>query len=116
MDIVNITFIAAFTIFVWLNILATLAIKHDSTLERHQKRFQTVIVWLIPFFGASTVLYLINEHYSDAIPQAWVPWPFKKVIFGKPIKPNQNRDDLEDDYGGGRSHNRDNNDGGFNDT
>lgn len=87
----------------WLNTLATLAVKYDHTLDQTQKITQSIIVWLIPFIGAAFILHLVFEHYPQAIPRNWIPWPFKKMIFGSSIKPNKNRDDDEIDYVGGSS-------------
>ena len=97
----------ATVILLWLNTLATMAVKHDNTLDNTQKISQSFIVWLIPFIGAAFVLHLVFEHHPQAIPRNWIPWPFKKMIFGKPVKPNKNRDDQEvDQVGGigGRNH------------
>ena len=94
-------------ILLWLNLLATLAVKYDHTLDKTQKIAQSIIVWLIPFIGAGFVLHLVFEHYPQAIPRNFIPWPFKKMIFGSLAKPNNNRDDNEVDYvggTGGRSH------------
>lgn len=86
----------------WLNALATLAIKHDHTLAPFQKIAQLIFVWLIPFLGASVVLHIVYDHSPEAIPKAWIPWPFKNLIYGKPIKPNRDRDDREVDVFPGR--------------
>lgn len=82
-------------IWAWLTILASFAVRHDATLERFQKIAQIIFVWLLPFLGSAFVLHLIWQHYPSAIPKAWIPWPFKKMIFGKapPPNPNPNRDE-----------------------
>lgn len=96
--------VVATAILLWLNSLASLAIKYDRTLDKTQKIAQMFLVWLVPFFGASFVLHLVSEHYPDAIPRKWVPWPFRGMIFGAPVEPNRNRDDREIDHvGGGRN-------------
>ena len=81
----------------WLNLLATFALRYDATLDRFQKVAQTIIVWLVPCFGAAFVLHLIWQQYPDAIPRHWIPWPFKGMIYGKPYLPNPNSD--EDSWG-----------------
>lgn len=81
----------------WINFLAMLSIKYDSTLGRFQKVGQSLFVWLIPYVGASLVLKFVFEHSPEAIPKSWVPWPLKKMIFGKEINPNKNRDEVEND-------------------
>jgi hypothetical protein len=95
----------ATAILLWLNSLASLAVKYDHTLDKTQKIAQTFIVWLVPFFGAAFVLHLVSEHYPQAIPRNWIPWPFKKMVFGAKVKPNKSRDDREIDHvGGSRNH------------
>ena len=87
---------ALFTLMLlWLNFLATLAVKYDHTLEPVQRIGQLIFVWLIPFLGASVVLHIVYEHSPEAIPRSWVPWPFKNLIYGPPIKANT----LRDEYG-----------------
>lgn len=108
MEILLLAFVVlAAIILLWLNLLATLAVKYDHTLDKTQKIAQTFIVWLVPFIGAGFILHLVFEHYPQAIPRGWIPWPFKKMIYGAPPKPNKNRDENEIDYAGssgGRSH------------
>ena len=66
-------------IWLWSSILATIAVRHDATLESLQKKGQTVIVWLFPIVGAVFVLHLIWQHYPEAIPKTWIPWPLKNI-------------------------------------
>lgn len=102
MEVFFIIAIVFVCILLWLNFLATLAIKHDHTLEKIQRVAQFIFVWLIPFVGASIVLHFVYEHSPEAISKNWIPWPFKNLIFGKSIKSNKNRDDSEIDYYSGR--------------
>lgn len=108
MEILLLAFSALATIILlWMNFLATLAVKYDHTLDKTQKIAQSFIVWLVPFIGASFVLHLVFEHYPQAIPRSWIPWPFKKMIYEDPPKPNKNRDENEIAYAGStgsRSH------------
>jgi len=67
--------------YLWLSFLATIAVRYDRTLNSFQKKAQTVIIWLVPVFGAVLMLYLTWQHYPDAIPKTWIPWPFKKAIY-----------------------------------
>lgn len=90
-----------------LYIGTTLAIKYDHTLDRFQKLSQLLFVWLIPIFGASFVIHLVYDHSPEAIPKNWIPWPFKTLIYGKPIKRNNNRDNNEMEPSGERHHHRD---------
>ena len=80
-------------ILLWLNALATLAIKYDHTLVQFQKVAQFIFVWIIPFIGAGVVLRIVYEHSPETIPRNWIPWPFKNLIYGNPVKLNRNRDD-----------------------
>ncbi len=116
MEILLILGIVVVVMLVWINILATIAVRCDHTLEPFQKNVQLLLVWLIPIFGASIVLRLVFDHSPEAIPKAWIPWPLKNLIFGKQIKSNKNRDDNELDtypgstrsgnnYGGSASNN-----------
>lgn len=90
----------------YLNALATFAIRYDHSLEKVQKIGQMVFVWLIPFLGASFVLHLVFDHSPEAIPKSWIPWPFKSLIYGKSIKSNRNRDDNEVDAISGRNNSK----------
>ena len=78
---------------IWLNILATIAVVHDATLESVQRKGQLVIIWLFPFVGAGFILHLVFQHYPDAIPRKWIPWPFKGLVYGKDHSRNKNRND-----------------------
>jgi uncharacterized membrane protein YcgQ (UPF0703/DUF1980 family) len=98
--IISVLFVA---LLVWINILASIAVHHDHTLETFQKNAQFIIIWLIPIFGASFVLRLVFDHSPEAIPKTWIPWPLKSLIYGKPIKAYKNRDDHEIDTYPGRS-------------
>ena len=79
----------------WLAILATIAVRYDTTLNSFQRKAQTIFIWLIPFLGAAFVLHLVWQHYPDAIPKNWIPWPFRKMIYGKNAPPNKNRNDYD---------------------
>ena len=91
MEIVGIISITAIFILLWLNFIATISAKYDHDLNTFQRNAQYLIIWLLPFFGASIVLFFVYQHSPDAIPKAWIPWPFKAFIFGTKIKPNKNR-------------------------
>ena len=82
---------------VWVNILATIAVRYDQTLNAFQKNAQSLFIWLIPIIGSGFILKLVFEHSPDAIPKKWIPWPFKGMVYGKQKKPNKNRDDREID-------------------
>jgi len=87
----------SFLILLWLNAIATIAIKYDQTLESFQKKAQTVFVWLIPFVGSSFVLHMVFQHSPEAIPKKLIPWPFKQAIYGKRANSNLNPEENEID-------------------
>ncbi len=91
MELLIILSITSIVIILWLNLLATISVKYDHELNSFQRNSQYVIIWFIPFLGASAVLFFVYQHSPNAIPKEWIPWPFKALIFGKPIKPNKNR-------------------------
>jgi len=82
-------------VLLWLNFIAMLSIKYDPTLSKFQKNAQLIFIWIIPLIGASFIIHLVYEHSPEAIPKSWIPWPFKKMIYGKSIKSNRNRDDSQ---------------------
>lgn len=101
MSVLSFFIIIALIIAIWLNILATVAIRYDQFLSRFQKIFQMIFVWLIPFIGASIVLHIVYEHMPNAIPRNWIPYGFRGLIYGPPIKQNRDRADWGTDGGAG---------------
>jgi len=117
MEILIILLGITLVITIWLNVIATIALKHDDMLDPFQRKSQFIIVWLVPLMGASLILYLVNEHSPNVIPRSWIPWPFKNMIFNKQVKSNKLRDEDEKDYVSTRWKNSNNiggdgNDGG----
>ncbi len=117
MELEYIILIILILVLVWLNFIASLAIKYDHTLEKIQIIGQSVIVWLVPFFGAVIVLKIVFEHSPEAIPKSWIPWPFKKIVFGVPIKNRGGEGGVEVDspgsrFGSNRNHDNDSGGGG----
>lgn len=102
--LLSVVALLALTVLLWLNALAIFVLRHDHTLETSQKIAQAFIVLLVPFAGAGLVLHLVVEHHPNAIPHNWIPWPFRKMVFGDSRKPNKERDENEIDYLGGRGH------------
>lgn len=86
MDIGTFILLVLSVVLLWLNFLASLAIKCDTTLERVQTVGQLLFVWFVPYFGAVFILKLVFEYSPKAIPKAFIPWPFRKIIFGTPIR------------------------------
>lgn len=97
MEILLIIGVVSLVIIVWVNILATIAVRYDQTLNTFQRNSQSLFIWFVPIIGASFILKLVFEHSPDAIPKGWILWPLKGMIYGKPMKPNINRDDRETD-------------------
>ena len=91
MEIFIIFFYILVVIAIWLNILASVAIKYDHFLTSFQKKAQLILVWLFPFIGASVILHIVFDHEPEAIPKSLIPWPFKSIIYGKANKLNKNR-------------------------
>ena len=109
MEIITAILIVFSLALLWLNFLASLAIRHDHILEKVQVIGQLLFVWLIPYFGAVFVLKLVYEHSPEAIPKAWIPWPFKNIVFGVPIRNRGGEGGIEIEPTGSRSNsNRDN--------
>jgi len=82
-------------VWLWLNLLATFSVRHDSTLAPFQKTAQQIIIWVVPFIGSALILHLVWEQYPETIPKSWIPWPFKKLVYGKANAPNPNRNNDE---------------------
>ena len=96
MELIVIFIIVLLLTWIWLNIIAIVAIKHDSTLDEFQKKAQIALVLLVPFLGVVLVLYLVNQHSPEAIPRGLVHWPFKSLVFGKQRPKYRNRDGNEE--------------------
>jgi len=84
-------------ILIWLNIIATIAIKYDQTLDPFQKKAQLIVIWLLPALGSSFVLKMVLQHSPEAIPIKLIPWPFKKALFGKESKSSHDPEENEID-------------------
>jgi len=93
MEIIIIFGFPGLLIYLWMNLISSIAIKHDDTLNSFQKKTQTILIWLVPYLGSSIVLHMVFDHSPEAIPQKLIPWPFKKLIYGKNIKENKHRHD-----------------------
>jgi hypothetical protein len=86
MDLLIVLALVFAAVLLWLNFLAMLSVRYDPTLDKYQKIGQSIIVWLIPYIGSSLVLKFVYEHSPEAIPRSWIPWPFKKMVFGNDSK------------------------------
>lgn len=88
--------LVAYTLY--LNMLAMLVVRYSVRLTPFQRIAQAIVVWTIPLLGAALVLHLLFLDVPNLMPRAWIPWPFKKLIYGEPIKPNKNRSTLRIPY------------------
>ena len=95
MNSLYIFFFIVAILLLWLNIIATLAICKDSTIEKYQRKYQIAIVWLIPLIGSLIFLHLVHSHSPEALSTSLIPWPFKKIIKGKAYSANQNPDNSD---------------------
>lgn len=104
-----IAIVAGSAALLWLNLLATYVVTFDDALGTFQKTATLSVVWIVPFLGASVVLYFALEHSPSAIPRRWLPWPFTKLIFGDPLKRYTDRSNETDNWvgGDGSSHGAD---------
>ena len=78
---------------IWMDFLAIFCIRHDSALTPVQKWANVILVLFGPIFGACFVLYMAHEHHPEAVPEKWIPWPLRSLVFAKPIPPNPHRDE-----------------------
>lgn len=79
----------------WLNILATVSVYRDTTINKAQCKYQAIFIWLLPFIGALVFLHLVHKHSPAALSTSLIPWPFNKIVSGHSIRSNQNRDDSD---------------------
>jgi len=84
-------FIAAFLL-LWMNGLALAALRKDDTLNKFQKVAQGIFVCIVHYFGAVIVLHLVLQHLPSAIPKAFLPWPFKRLVVNKLKQLKSNND------------------------
>lgn len=112
MEMLAIIAIFFISVLLWLNILASISLRYDQTLDSFQKKAQAIFVWLIPFIGASFVLRMVYDHSPDAIPTKLIPWPFKRIIYGPPDKRDSNTQGSGVGYDGNHSHDSSGDSGG----
>lgn len=60
-------------IVVYCNVVATICAIRTDCLERNQKIFQLLIIWLLPVIGALFVIHLITGSDPEAFPAKFVP-------------------------------------------
>lgn len=85
-DVVTVLLVLLIIYTLYFNLLASIIIKYDSGLNNFQKTAQSIIIWCIPVFGACLILHLLFKSSPKTIPRKWIPWPFKNLIYGPPIK------------------------------
>ena len=80
-------------VWLWLNVVATIAVSRDLTLEPIQKVVQLAIVWAIPLMGATLFISLSHKHSPESLPRWLIPWPLKSLLLGKPrVRPGYGPD------------------------
>ena len=110
MELITVFYGLTAVLVIWLNLLATIAVKYDYTLAPFQKNAQILFVWVLPVIGASFILRLVFEHSPNAIPKSWIPWPFKSLVYSKAVNHGSSRDENERDVYTGQSANNGKND------
>lgn len=101
--------VVVLSMLLWIDILAILCVIYDPELEPIQRWGQNFVVILIPFFGASLVLYLVNGHSPEVINRFYIPWPFSNLVKDKGLLkdgPGSNGEEIPG------SHSASSNDGG----
>ena len=84
-------------VLIWVNVLALLCIHLDPELTSTQRWGQSAITLLIPYVGASLVLYFVNQHSPEVVSKFYIPWPLSKIVRDEDVaKPNKNRRDMEE--------------------
>ena len=92
-------FIALLVVYtLYLNILATIVARYSVRFTPFQRMAQTVVIWCVPLLGAGLVLHLLFLDAPNLMLRAWIPWPFKKMVYGEAITPNRNRSTLRVPY------------------
>jgi len=86
METVELFLWVVFAYLLYFNILASIVIYFDKGLTRFQRYAQSIIVWCVPLVGATWILHLLFKTSPKTIPRSWIPWPFKNLIYGPPIK------------------------------
>ncbi len=76
----------------WVNGLASIALRYDHSLNTFQKVAQGIVVWALPYFGAIIILHLVFQHMPGVIPISWIPWPFKSMVHGTEKKRQRTND------------------------
>ncbi len=101
--VVGIVFIATL---LYLNLVASFLVVIDYGKPNVTKFGHLCLIWLLPFVGASLVLYFISTHAPELIARLWIPWPFCKALENQPFggDPKKSLVDHElDTHDGGHS-------------
>jgi uncharacterized membrane protein YgcG len=95
--------IIAVSFWLWISILSILCLFLDPDLEPIQRWGQMLIVILIPYFGASIILKLVNDHSPEVIDRFYIPWPFRNLVLDKPLRHSgsgHNREEVPGSHSG----------------
>ncbi len=99
--ILDIGLMALVVLWLWMSIIACLALRRDDSLTTVQKAAQAIFAIVVPLFGAMVVLHLVYQHHPEVVSKSLVPWPIRTVIFGGSIPANTLRDEREGPFIGG---------------
>lgn len=77
-------------VLLYLNVISTLCVCLDPELEPVQKWGQSVVIWVVPFIGSSLILHFVNDHSPEVIERFYIPWVFKSIVLGTPIRKGTN--------------------------
>jgi len=83
-------------ILIYLCIIATLCAQLDPDLEPIQKWGQTIVVWLVPFFGACFILHIVGHHSPEVTARFYIPWPFKNLVANTQLRSSNEKFDNEE--------------------
>jgi len=59
--------------YLWLSLIATIALIRTDDLVQFQKIIQGIVVVIIPYIGAVFVLRFLKESDEESIPKRWIP-------------------------------------------
>jgi hypothetical protein len=57
----NIILFTLITILILLNVIVSVLVIRASAFSSTQKAYQIILIWLVPFLGASICLYFVRE-------------------------------------------------------
>jgi hypothetical protein len=76
----------------YLAVLATIVIRWDREASSGSRVGQLLVTWLLPFVGASLVLYVAQDQSPDLLARLPIPWPFRGMLRNPPPVLNKDAD------------------------